>query len=108
MTATTVEPVVETSTGDDEPDTMHISCHCSDNNTAWCGIDLTGVPLDDDAFDMDSRDSCVLCKLVIEQLEDKRCPWGCTCSPECGPSEQMRGQSITYMVIDEWQSRERK
>ena len=88
MTATVEEAVVETSSADDEPDIAHLSCHCTENKIGWCGIDLSDVPLSADPFDLDEDDCCPLCALVLEQMGDEHCPWGCSCSKECGPIEE--------------------
>lgn len=112
MTATVIEPVVETTSGEEDGVT-HISCHCTDNKIAWCGIDVSDQPLEDEGFEIDDIDSCVLCALVLDDLKDERCPWGCTCDDGCGPSpedsecfgpspSEMRGYSTVHSVLDEW------
>ena len=83
MTATVVETVVETTTGDGD-ELVHITCHCSKHETSWCGL------RDDSEYDPtpigDDPNACSLCMLVLEECEAKeQCPWGCACAAECNP-----------------------
>ena len=73
----TIEVTEVAPTPDDGP--SHTVCHCSNDNTAWCGLDVTHEPMLDGPAD---GDCCPLCGLVSDELAD-HCPWGCICE-ECG------------------------
>jgi hypothetical protein len=79
MTATIVEQsVVETTKTEDEPDIVHLVCHCTDLNISYCGMDVsTFAYCDDDADILE----CAMCDLAAE-MSEPACPWGCTCTEE--------------------------
>jgi hypothetical protein len=57
-------------------DQVHLVCHCTDDDWAFCGLYLHGEPWKDT-----EDNSCVMCVLAGEKSVDT-CPWGCDCD-EC-------------------------
>lgn len=71
--------VVQTRAFDDDG-VAHIVCHCTDDAVAACGLDVADSPWDETCEEPD----CPLCRLRWP-LDAAACPWGCSCSEECGP-----------------------
>lgn len=64
---------------EDDPDTTHLVCHCTDFNVAACGLDVAHLPWTPDA--PEERD-CPLC--VLAWPDGWTCPSGCACE-DCWP-----------------------
>lgn len=75
------ESVVVLSKVQDDDDTIHWVCHCTNDNIAACGLDVTDSEmLSPSTWGED--DDCPLC--VLAWPDGPTCPWGCSCPGECG------------------------
>lgn len=70
---------VQVSSAEDTDDIWHIVCHCTNDDTAACGLDCTTAVWSDDGDEA----VCPLCRLVWP-IDAPMCPWGCGCD-ECAP-----------------------
>ena len=61
-----------------EEELSHIVCHCTKQNIAWCGLDVSDTPFIPDPLDLDDVKACVFCVLTVE-ISPHTCPWGCAC-----------------------------
>lgn len=64
---------VPESSSDFDDDTWHFVCHCTNDNIAACGLDVTDEPW----VDRGDEEACPLCWLSWP--DGSYCPWGCTC-----------------------------
>ncbi len=76
MTVLMVERTGRQTAGDLDP--AHLVCHCTDDNIAACGLDVTDEPWTDGP----DEDDCPLCVLAWPD-DAPCCPWGCRCD-DCG------------------------
>ncbi len=72
-----IEVVVTRPSEDD--DLHHIVCHCTNDNTSACGLDVADLPF----VEFSDYEDCYLCFLAWPD-DAPTCPWGCSCE-ECGP-----------------------
>jgi len=62
----------------DEPEIIHLVCHCTDMKIAACRKDVSKEPFGE-AEDVDRLMLCPMCVLAWPQNAMK-CPWGCSCT----------------------------
>lgn len=91
MTATLAEPV---EVDLDHEGIYHVVCHCTDDNIAACGLDVSDRPLTRDVDD--DKLECPMCALAWP-VEAPTCPWGCSCEEDCGPFEDA-GPGFHYWI----------
>lgn len=80
MSELVIECVMDELTSDG-PDVTHLVCHCTDDDIAACGLDVSDSPWAPESTD---EVPCPLC-FTAWDADAPTCPWGCACD-ECGPA----------------------
>lgn len=75
---TLLDDRVDATSQDFDFDITHWVCHCTNDNIAACGLDVTEMNLEQGYIP--NEQYCALC--VLAWPENSPCPWGCECH-EC-------------------------
>ena len=62
------------SPADEDDETMHLVCHCTDGDVSACGLDVS----ESKWVELDEQPPCPFCEAIWPESSPV-CPWGCSC-----------------------------
>lgn len=69
------EMLIVNSVVEEDPEVIHITCHCTDMKISGCGKDISNEEF---ASSTNDAPTCAMC-LLIWNKDMFKCPWGCDC-----------------------------